>query len=336
MKPQSLPKTTPSLISRALNLHTSKKRIRLHIKNNSLNDLQIQLTNLWEQTTSNQSVHPDDLSALWYYFSKKPIELERFTEFLKQHENPSIALQLVIMELLLIAKQHQQCIDIGNQLTRRHSRDLRLQDIRARAQLLLEYPNYVNQDIKNGFSPYRNMFCKDPFHKLTTGETGNSTVCCTNWLNESIGSFYDNSFNEVWNSESANNIRHSMIDGSFQYCNKMACPFIRNKSRDIAANGQNSIAKKVTLKRTLAEGIHPRRIVLSEDPSCNLTCPSCRDGMRKGDEEKLLRYEEDILPYLLDNPIDDIRICGHGDPFASQHYMRFMAKLDHTKHSIKV
>ena len=47
-------------------------------------------------------------------------------------------------------------------------------------------------------------------------------------MDEDIGNIHDSSISEILNSDTAKNIRASILDGSFSYCNKKTCPRLQN------------------------------------------------------------------------------------------------------------
>jgi molybdenum cofactor biosynthesis enzyme MoaA len=87
--------------------------------------------------------------------------------------------------------------------------------------------------------------------------------------------------------------------------------------RDIVAR------KLVRLER------RPVRVLMSQDHSCNLSCPSCRTRLilaRKEEQDRLNRtFEEVILPLLRD--ARQVKITGSGDPFASAHFRYVLKRL---------
>ncbi|MCB1614477.1 MAG: hypothetical protein KDI30_00545 [Pseudomonadales bacterium] len=294
-------------------------------------------------TTLRRSVHPKDLSPLWHHFKAHPDQCKALVDFIAaKHPEPLKVISedtvtyLLLLELKLIQGDYPFVIQNGGLFSQKHSKDLRLQDIRARAWMLQNNKTDINEDLKNGFAPFRKMWCRDPFEKFTATEFGLVNLCCTNWMNASVGSFYQDEFEDVWGSPMAQDIRRSILDGSYQYCNKMACPFLRNqKLPDIDVVPHPYSREVIDGEYLTLPHVYPRNIVLSEDPICNLTCPSCRDEQKKGDENKLVHFEEKIFPKLLEGFTADMRICGHGDPFASQHYMRLMKRLDPKVHKIQ-
>jgi molybdenum cofactor biosynthesis enzyme MoaA len=87
--------------------------------------------------------------------------------------------------------------------------------------------------------------------------------------------------------------------------------------RDIVAR------KLVRLER------RPVQVLMSQDYSCNLTCPSCRTKLilaRKEEQDRLKRtFEETIVPLLRD--ARRVKITGSGDPFASAHFRYVLKRL---------
>ena len=59
------------------------------------------------------------------------------------------------------------------------------------------------------------------------GERGEVYVCCQNWLSKPIGNMSGQAVAEIWNGSDAQDIRRSIFDGSFRYCNGDRCPFLQ-------------------------------------------------------------------------------------------------------------
>ncbi len=82
----------------------------------------------------------------------------------------------------------------------------------------------------------RTHFCASPFEQLETAPTGLAYVCCPIWLPTPIGTL-DTDPQKLWNGDIAKNIRESIIDGSYRYCNHVHCAAITGRtlmSRDSA------------------------------------------------------------------------------------------------------
>ncbi|WP_029622662.1 SPASM domain-containing protein [Sphingomonas elodea] len=70
-------------------------------------------------------------------------------------------------------------------------------------------------------------FCSKPFVELHVLE-GSTHQCCASWLRKSAGDLTGADWQEVWNSQAAEEVRASIHDGSFRHCNKMGCPAIQS------------------------------------------------------------------------------------------------------------
>jgi len=172
--------------------------------------------------------------------------------------------------------------------------------------------------------------CPSPFLQLDVLERS-SHLCCASWLHESAGDLSTTAWEDVWNSEKAQQIRASIHDGSYRYCNKMACPKIHANNLIPA----EEMGAKSDLWRQIIEigatelPNGPEAVNLAYDRTCNLSCPSCRTEKWAADEETRQAYDEmqtgKILPLLKD--AKTVFVTGSGDPFASKNFRRLMLEL---------
>ena len=77
--------------------------------------------------------------------------------------------------------------------------------------------------------------CNIPFTSL---EIHNNVcfVCCPSWLPNKI-EMSEIPLKDMWNSEPIIDIRKSMLDGTFKYCNKEMCPYLSKLIKDGIATG---------------------------------------------------------------------------------------------------
>ncbi|QUT04959.1 radical SAM protein [Sphingobium phenoxybenzoativorans] len=173
-------------------------------------------------------------------------------------------------------------------------------------------------------------FCEIPFEVLDVLD-GTSHLCCSNWVLPSVGNLAEQHWEDVWNSDVALDIRDSILDGSFRYCNKIACPFIGGhqlpSKSEVAARSDHWRDIIENNKVRMDKG--PHRVNLAYDPTCNLSCPSCRSKKFAADAETRARYdklqEEAVLPLLRQTKL--VFVTGSGDPFASKNFRRLMERL---------
>ena len=70
----------------------------------------------------------------------------------------------------------------------------------------------------------KNYFCSVPFNSLEI-HTNEYFLCCPSWLTTRFKR-EDYPLNEIWNSPPVQEVRESILDGSFKYCDKKQCPFL--------------------------------------------------------------------------------------------------------------
>jgi hypothetical protein len=70
----------------------------------------------------------------------------------------------------------------------------------------------------------KKYFCAVPFKNLEI-HTKVCFACCPSWLPNKIETS-EIPLKDVWNSDPIVDIRNSIIDGSFKYCDKELCPYL--------------------------------------------------------------------------------------------------------------
>ncbi|MET0310220.1 MAG: SPASM domain-containing protein [Sphingomonas sp.] len=181
-------------------------------------------------------------------------------------------------------------------------------------------------------SDLSNRFCEAPFVKFETLMDGTVAPCCSIWTQKRLGHLDGQTFEEIWNSPSSQEMRASILDGSYRYCNKQRCTLIMEDTlptRDEVTDPQ--------MRTVIEQGIthmatSPRWLFLAHDVTCNLACPSCRGGILAADEAQERRFdkiEKQVFQPLLNAEGEVlISVSGQGDPWSSPHYrsiLRYMA-----------
>ncbi len=175
------------------------------------------------------------------------------------------------------------------------------------------------------------FLCDTPFRQLDVLESS-SHLCCASWLPVSAGNLHSRPWQEVWNSEAAQRVRESMLDGSYRYCNKMACPHLMAGT---LPRKQQLVASDPWWAGVVEEGRTrldrgPAVVNLAYDRTCNLTCPSCRQSVIFQDREERQRTEEmqnrNILPMLAG--AETVMVTGSGDPFSSPTFRKLLLGFD--------
>ena len=125
----------------------------------------------------------------------------------------------------------------------------------------------------------KNKFCYRPFTWLSLGEDDFYHVCCHAWLPMRMGKLNENPI-EVWNGDPVQQMRASVLDGSFRYCNDH-CPYLREPNArgpvQLVDQIEDPFALDIIENKKVIIDTKPSTIHLNNDRSCQLTCPQCRD-----------------------------------------------------------
>jgi MoaA/NifB/PqqE/SkfB family radical SAM enzyme len=193
--------------------------------------------------------------------------------------------------------------------------------LRARGQI--EAPGAAVADDLSDF------FCPAPFESFELCSNGNVHTCCPAWLPVPIGNFHRQGPEEIWNSAAAQAIRSSILDGSYRYCSRMHCTAIVNRRLPRRADLKDPYHRQIVREKLVRLERRPVRVLMSQDRSCNLSCPSCRTKLilaKKNEQDRLNEiFEAVILPLLRD--ARQVKVTGSGDPFASGHFRYVLKRL---------
>lgn len=166
-------------------------------------------------------------------------------------------------------------------------------------------------------------------------------MCCSSWLKTSpIGNIKHQSVDEVWNGKKAQEIRYSILDGSFKYCDHTLCPFLQTVSGEVQRREKVvdvELIKIIKNELTILP-YGPREIDCSYDRSCNLSCPSCRSKMivDSDNEHEILNIQSKLENEAMMD-VQVLSISSSGDPFGSPFYRKWLQtmgrnKMPHLKH----
>jgi MoaA/NifB/PqqE/SkfB family radical SAM enzyme len=176
-------------------------------------------------------------------------------------------------------------------------------------------------------------FCHMPFTHLGTGFKGDAFgCCCPAWVPFPLGNiFAADSVDDVWNSETAMEIRRSILDGDFSYCSRTLCSYIAAQKLPLKSEVTNPTLRGYIDQRKVILDRIPSMVQLNHDPTCNLACSSCRTEIVTAKAEERDAYakaaERFILP-LLKKVEGQSYISGGGEAFASKHYRSILSALN--------
>ena len=160
-------------------------------------------------------------------------------------------------------------------------------------------------------------YCRTPFQYLEVHFDGNVSLCCPTFQNPCfVGNIFEcNSFEEIWNGESAIELRKTILDGSYKRCKLDLCRYRKSQNQ-----------KQVTTVNTYVEK-YPTIVFFCHDQQCNVRCVMCRDKQIVTDSKRQKFLNSLIQPIFLPM-LKDARLVTlnpGGEFFASKH-MILLAK----------
>jgi len=177
------------------------------------------------------------------------------------------------------------------------------------------------------------LFCSKPFTWFEVTQVngiGEVYMCCPSWLETPIGNLIHQSVEEVWNGKKAQEIRRSILDGSFKYCNQSRCPFLQTITAPVERAGDVTDEEfKTVMKENLAVLPYgPKEINCSYDKSCNLSCPSCRTEViiEKKNRNQIRAVQHKICTEAMKDA-QLLYITGSGDPFGSPFFRTWLQTM---------
>ena len=161
----------------------------------------------------------------------------------------------------------------------------------------------------------KGKFCSVPFNDISVDPNGDFTMCkCQLHMPFVVGNAKTTSIEQAWNSELANAVRDSVIQGTFDYCS-WKCPGLKQLENQVPSNIKIST--------------HPTWINISNDLSCNLKCPSCREHVIIEKDPVILEKQNQLIDEIVSfkNSIV-VNPCNNGEPLVSPSTMYLLKNID--------
>lgn len=93
-------------------------------------------------------------------------------------------------------------------------------------------PEEINRLQPLGYD-LKGVVCPLAFERIFVQSTGEVMCCCPPLLPVALGNvFIDRSWRDIINSPAAIEIRDSILNGSYKYCNRLTCQWLKDKSND--------------------------------------------------------------------------------------------------------
>jgi len=178
---------------------------------------------------------------------------------------------------------------------------------------------------------FTGKFCLQPFNTLELRGSGNVGLCgCYQWMPTPIGNIFRDSIESMLISPLAIDIRKSIIQGTYDYCNENTCGIIANNQ--LVGRDQLSLYD-IELIDNPEKFKWPNEIFLSGDTTCNLSCPSCRTSIIKVAPEQIEK-DKQLGKILTENlfsiPTDqniNLHLSTSGELFASPMLLSFLQNI---------
>lgn len=177
--------------------------------------------------------------------------------------------------------------------------------------------------------------CLSPFVMIEVTLDGKVRLCgCHGWQPTTVGNLLESSLETILSSLSAQKIRQSIIDGTYEYCNEKLCGVIING----ALNTVDTLPPNVKALLTNATQFDiPHHISVQGDKTCNLSCPSCRTKVIKSDPAQR-QQQEQVGKVIADNIFNRpsnkkivLEVSGTGELFASDMLLSLVNSVDRSK-----
>ena len=187
-------------------------------------------------------------------------------------------------------------------------------------------------------SDLSDRFCGVPFDYVEIHSGGRLFLCCPTWLPTQVGSLADSDLVDAFNSDTAQDVRRSILDGSYRHCHKLVCPHIQAGTLPRKTDIRDERHKRV-IEQHQAPVLDPLELNLCYDDSCNLSCPSCRReliSVTSGPEyEERKSIQDKVIRFAFGEPHDrtiSVTITGSGDPFGSKLFRELLFGLDGSRY----
>ncbi len=176
-------------------------------------------------------------------------------------------------------------------------------------------------------------FCQNPFTRLEIHENGDCYFCCEAWLPKPIGNVLESPLEDIWNGQVAQEIRESIFDNSFRFCNAEYCEHLVKNTLPMqkVADIEEFHLLEVAHEQSAILDFGPNIFSANYDRSCNLTCPTCRHDLIVhpiDSDPKIAKIHQTLMQIL--PQLRHLKVTGSGDPLGSPYFARLLTSLKST------
>ncbi|MEE3466931.1 MAG: radical SAM protein [Eubacterium sp.] len=172
--------------------------------------------------------------------------------------------------------------------------------------------------------PIVGKYCLVPFDNMWLYRN-QALTCCPQYINYiPIGNPQIQSLDEIWNSPMARQIRQSIIDGTYCFCNFDLCSGRKLVDYEELDDEHKDIIDK---EKTIMDRA-PKSLHTGVDPSCNLRCKMCRpESIHSSKERDILNIYDQLCKKRWDG-LELISANGAGELFFGDNDLRLLESID--------
>ncbi len=174
--------------------------------------------------------------------------------------------------------------------------------------------------------------CSAPFNSLEI-HNNDFFVCCPSWLPKKFKRT-EYTLKSIWKSKELEDVRSSLLDGSFRYCDKTQCPFLSKLINEGVALSPIIEKSKLQYDSVVSKFDGPEVLIMNFDNTCNYKCPSCRVDLIVLDSNGIKNVEKTIdeIDEYYSKDVVKLYITGSGDPFVSVGFRNYLRNFNPQKY----
>ena len=163
---------------------------------------------------------------------------------------------------------------------------------------------------------YYELECHTMLNHLEILNNGATRCCCTTFVEQDMDNILSKSAFDVWNSNLHKIMCLSLENHTYSFCDKTMCPLFLNKSFERQADKTQMHSNYKYMSDV------PEVLALGYDPSCNLSCTTCRKSTYfvRGNDKKTVDAITSIIKSEYLEKCKFLILAGDGEVFASSAY----------------
>ena len=177
-------------------------------------------------------------------------------------------------------------------------------------------------------------FCPQPFSHFRVSTVGDLSICSPSRLKiPVVGNVLRTDAQTAWNSASAQQLRQSILDGTYEYCSSEHCPALQKKSLPDRDRIEDPRLRHIIDNQLTVLETGPTELNLHYDRSCNLKCPSCRTeiiGIKDQELDRATRVRDSVMDSGIISDAELVTLCGYGEVFSSKVHLGLLRRIDQT------